>query len=142
METQQKEPHVLFTCRHMAMNSQPRLWLRLGLRLPLFETWEPFRRLMGRGFGLCFGLGLRPGLNLIHNFGHARWELPSGHYSGFLSSLGHYVTHSGGFFGVLFGLFGSPTDPKWQPATFAPRTRCVGQMSQSMLCQFSVHFKT
>ena len=33
METEQKELHVLSTCRHMPMHSQPRLWLRSGLRL-------------------------------------------------------------------------------------------------------------
>ena len=27
----------------MPMHSQPRLWLRLGLRLRLFEIWEPLR---------------------------------------------------------------------------------------------------
>ena len=67
----------------MPMHSQPRLWLKLGLRLRLFEIWEPLRRLLVRDFSVCFGLGFGPGLNLIHNFGHARWEPPFGRYLGF-----------------------------------------------------------
>ena len=70
---------------------------------------------MGCGFSLCFGLGLGPGLNLTHNSSHTRWEPPSGRYSGFLGSLGYYVTHSGALFGALFDSFGSPTDPDGKP---------------------------
>ena len=97
---------------------------------------------MGPGFSLCFGLGLGPGLNLNHNFSHTRWEPPSGRYSGFSSSLGYYVTHSGALFGALFDSFGSPTDPKRQPTTFAPPTPCVGQMSRSISCTIFSFFWT